>query len=368
LNSDINLFASFLPEWIILAGALLTSFLITYISIPSIVKIAKHKKLFDLPNERTSHDNEVPVLGGLSIFAGLAISIVLFTSIAESSDIKFLLGGLIVLLFLGLKDDVLMIDPRKKLAGQVIAAAIVVILGDIRIIYFHSILGIESISYIPGVMITIFLFLTLINGFNLIDGVDGLSSGAGILSGLFFSVWFMLCGNLTYAVISLSITGALIAYFRFNVFGRRNKIFMGDTGSMITGMTIAFLAVKFLELAGDSHSKYNMTAAPAVAFGVLILPLFDILRIFLLRIFSGRSPFKADKGHVHHVLLRFGLSHLKVTSYMLTINLFFLCLALLFQQAGSLAIIFIMLILSAVIVFILQRILKARGIPSLNGH
>jgi UDP-N-acetylmuramyl pentapeptide phosphotransferase/UDP-N-acetylglucosamine-1-phosphate transferase len=178
----------------------------------------------------------------------------------------------------------------------------------------------------------------------------------------------MLCGNLTYAVISLSITGALIAYFRFNVFGRRNKIFMGDTGSMITGMTIAFLAVKFLELAGDSHSKYNMTAAPAVAFGVLILPLFDILRIFLLRIFSGRSPFKADKGHVHHVLLRFGLSHLKVTSYMLTINLFFLCLALLFQQAGSLAIIFIMLILSAVIVFILQRILKARGIPSLNGH
>lgn len=352
----------------ILVGAVLTSFLITYISIPSIVKIAKHKKLFDLPNERTSHDNEVPVLGGLSIFAGLAISMVLFTSMSESSDIKFLLGGFIVLLFLGLKDDVLIIDPRKKLAGQLIAAAIVVILGNVRIIDFHSILGIESVSYITGVLITIFLFLTLINGFNLIDGVDGLSSGAGVLSGLFFSVWFILGDHLTYAVISLSITGALIAFFRFNVFGKRNKIFMGDTGSMITGITMAFLAVKFLELAGDSPSEYQMTTAPALVFGVLILPLFDILRIFLIRIFSGRSPFKADKEHVHHVLLRFGLSHLKVTLYMLTFNLFILCLALVIQPAGSLVIIFIMLILSALIVFILERILKARGVPSLNGH
>jgi UDP-GlcNAc:undecaprenyl-phosphate/decaprenyl-phosphate GlcNAc-1-phosphate transferase len=360
LNSETNFFTTLLPQWIIITGALLTSFLIAWFSIPSIVKIAKHKKLFDLPNERTSHDNEVPVLGGLAIFAGLTISLVLFSSATESTEIIFLLGGLIILLFFGLKDDVLMIDPRKKFAGQTLATAVIVILGNVRIIDFHDILGIESISYLPGVLITIFLFLTLINGFNLIDGVDGLSSGTGILSGLFFSIWFTITGHLTYAVIGLSITGALIAYFRFNVFGNRNKIFMGDSGSMITGMTISFLAVRFLELAGNTESGYFMKAAPAVAFGLLILPLFDTLRIFIIRIFNGRSPFKADKGHIHHVLLGFGFSHLKVTICMLAANLFFLLLALLIQPAGSLTIIIIMLLISSISVFIFLRILKNR--------
>jgi UDP-N-acetylmuramyl pentapeptide phosphotransferase/UDP-N-acetylglucosamine-1-phosphate transferase len=368
LNPEINFFTPFLPEWVIIAAAFLTSFLITYISVPTIVKIAKHKKLFDLPNERTSHDNEVPVLGGLSIFAGLTLAMIPFSAAAGSSEIKFLLGGLIVLFFLGLKDDVLMIDPRKKLAGQVIAATIVVILGDIRIVDFHSILGIETLSYIPGVLITIFLFITLINGFNLIDGVDGLSSGAGILSGIFYSIWFIITGHLTYAVISFSMTGALIAFFRFNVFGHRNKIFMGDTGAMITGITMAFLTVKFLELAGDSASRYHMAAAPAVAFGLLILPLFDILRIFFVRIFRGRSPFKADKGHIHHILLGYGLSHLQVTLCMLSVNIFFLFLALLIQPAGSLVIIFIMLFISALSVFFLRWKLKTRGITTLNSR
>jgi UDP-N-acetylmuramyl pentapeptide phosphotransferase/UDP-N-acetylglucosamine-1-phosphate transferase len=300
------------------------------------------------------------VLGGLAIFAGLSVAMVLFSGVAESTEIKILLGGLIVLLFLGLKDDVLMIDPRKKFFGQIVAAAIVVILGNIRINDFHSILGIESISYLPGILITIFLFLTLINGFNLIDGVDGLSSGAGILSGLFFSIWFIITGHLTYAVVGLSVTGSLIAYFIYNVFGSRNKIFMGDSGSMIAGMTISFLAVRFLELAGDPASTYSIKAAPAVAFGLLILPLFDTLRIIIIRIVNGQSPFKADKGHIHHLLLGFGFSHLKVTTCLLAANLFFILLALLIQPAGSLIIILIMLLVSSISVSVLKRILRNR--------
>lgn len=355
MNPESGLLVSVFPEWALIAGGFLSSFLITFSSIPTIVKIAKHRKLFDTPNERASHSNSVPVLGGLSIFAGITVTMAIMSSQAESSAIKYLTGAMIVLFFLGLKDDVLILDPKKKFLGQILASCIVIILGDVRIIEFHSIFGIESISYLPSVVLSLLLFLTLINGFNLIDGVDGLSSGAGILGSLFLGIWFLSEQQITWSVISFALAGALMAYFWFNVFGTKNKIFMGDTGSMLTGITIAFLTVKFLEYNGPAGTGHPFPAAPAVAFSLLILPLFDTLRVFIIRIFSGQSPFKADKRHVHHILLEYGMSHLRVTICLLSINIFFLAFSLIFQNAGSFVVIIIVMTILSGLVMVLRH-------------
>jgi UDP-GlcNAc:undecaprenyl-phosphate GlcNAc-1-phosphate transferase len=343
LNIYLELINAEVPSWAYMAGGLLTAFLIAYISIPTIVKISTFKKLYDLPNHRTSHSDAIPILGGFSIFAGFTLTAVIFSLKEGSNDLRYILGAVVILFYIGLKDDIFIIDPRKKFIGQVIASIIVVILGDIRIIDFHSVFGIEKLSYIPSILFTIFLFLTLINGYNLIDGVDGLASGTGILTCLFAGTWFTLTQNYTPAILSFSLAGSLMAYFGFNVFGKRNKIFMGDTGSMISGLIVAVIIVKFLESEKNVPVKFLLFSSPAIAFGLLIVPLFDTLRIIILRLLKGDSPFKADKNHVHHCFLRLGFSHLKTTLLILSFNLFIVVFAILFQKLGNLILIIILL-------------------------
>jgi UDP-N-acetylmuramyl pentapeptide phosphotransferase/UDP-N-acetylglucosamine-1-phosphate transferase len=204
------------------------------------------------------------------------------------------------------------------------------------------------------------LIISLINGFNLIDGVDGLASGIGILVSMFLGLWFLLSGHYTYAVLCFSLLGSLSAYFIFNVFGNKNKIFMGDTGSMIIGLIISIFTIKFLEFENQAASNLQFSAAPALAFGLLIIPLFDTLRIIILRIRNGESPFKADRNHVHHNLLKLGYSHLKVTSLTIIINLLFIIMALSLQRLGSVVLILITLSLAVILSTWLDLILKKR--------
>lgn len=349
-----------IPLWVLVVTGFIISFLLTFITIPTIVKISRHKKLFDIPNERTSHSSAVPVLGGLAIFAGITTAIVICTLPADSDMIKFVLGALIVLFFLGLKDDILIVDPKIKLLVQIFASSIVVILGDIRITDMHSTFGIDGISYVPSVLFTIFLFVTLINGFNLIDGVDGLSSGSGILASLALGIWFIITDHYSSAVLSFSLTGTLAAYFIFNVFGKQNKIFMGDTGSMITGLVVSVLIVHFLEFENFVSSDYQFVSTPAIAFGLLILPLFDSLRVFILRILDGHSPFKADRNHVHHLLLELGLSHLKATLILIIINIFFIVIVYSLQFIGNIPLVLLTLLLASFLSYLLNQKVRKR--------
>jgi UDP-GlcNAc:undecaprenyl-phosphate GlcNAc-1-phosphate transferase len=352
--------------WVFMTESFLLAFIITYISVPTIVKISKHKRLYDIPNERTSHNDEVPVLGGLSIFAGLTISLTICSLPAGSEDIKYILGGVIILFFLGLKDDILIIDPKKKFVGQIIAAILIVVLGDMRISNFHSVLGINEIPYIPSVLFSIFLVLTLINGFNLIDGVDGLASGEGIIVSTIFAAWFILTAQATYALLALSLAGSLLAYLRFNVFSKKNKIFMGDTGSMITGLVVAVLTIKFLESENSMPQKYHLVSAPAIAISLLILPLFDTLRVFILRISDGGSPFKADKNHLHHLLLSIGYPHFKVTLCLILINLGIFVLVIFLDNLGNIILISITVAIATILSFLLN--IKTKEIYSKVNH
>ncbi len=349
-----------LPRWLLFAGAFFSAFLISYVSIPIIVKISKFKKIFDEPNHRTSHSGLTSNLGGLSIFAGFTITCIVFSLQNDSNIIRYMLGGIIVLFFVGLKDDILVIDPKKKLLGQLFASLIIVLFTEIRITDFHGVLGINGIPLIFSLLFTIFLFVVLINGFNLIDGVDGLSSGTGIFVSIFFGVWFILTRNTTSAILAFSLAGSLCAFFRFNIFSKNNKIFLGDTGSMITGFIIAILTIQFIEFEKFASVRYQFSATPAVAIGLLIIPLFDTFRVFILRLWNGKSPFKADRNHMHHGLLSLGLSHLNVTIIMISFNLLFIIFAILLQTLGNVMLTIIMVVLAALLSCVPGLILKYR--------
>ncbi len=341
-------------------GSFGIAFLITHLAIPSIVTVAQIKGLYDVPNGRTSHTTPTPVLGGIAIFAGLVISTIIFSVLGFGSELKYIIAGLIILFFFGIKDDILALDPKKKLAAQIIAGLLIAVLGDVRITHFHGFLGIDEVSYVFSLVCTIFFFIVMINGFNLIDGIDGLASGVGIITSVTFGCWFAMSGYDSYAVMSFALTGSLVAFFYFNVFGKRNKIFLGDTGSLILGLSVAVFAVRFMEYEGGATGILIVESAPAVTFGILIVPLFDTLRVFSLRIFQKRSPFIADKQHIHHRLLELGFPHLKATLIILFINQMFIGLSIALQQIGSLNLIIIQLLLASVLSYIMMKMVRRK--------
>ncbi len=345
--------------WLV-AGGFLTALLVTWVSIPTILKVAMSRGLYDRPNKRSSHKREIPTLGGMAVFAGFTIAVALFAGLFIPRELLFLFAGLIILFFIGIKDDILMIDPVKKLLGQIVAAAIVIILGDIRMTGFYGFLGIWQIPYWAGVLFTIFVFVVVINGMNLIDGIDGLASGTGILASVAFGVWFLLTGHAAYAVISFSLAGSLIAFLRFNLSQGRHKIFLGDTGSLIVGLLLGVLAVRFMEYNRTAPAALRISSPAVVAFTVLILPMIDTLHVFILRILRGRSPFEASRWHLHHRLLDLGLSHIRATGVLLSINLLFILLAYWLQDLGDLPLLGIILGLALLLTLLSYGLIRLK--------
>ncbi len=350
-----------IPDWIRLIAGFLCALIITYVSVPVIIRISYYKQLYAIENERTSHTNNTPTLGGLAVFAGFTLAIILFSHRDAAPELAYILGGLITIFFIGIKDDILVIDPRKKFLGQILASMIVIWLGGFFLSDFHNVFGIGKVPYLLSLPFTLFVFLLIINGYNLIDGIDGLASGIGFLTSAFYGIWFILTGNINYGILSFSLAGTLIAFFWFNVFSEKNKIFLGDTGAMIIGLIIAVLTVKFLESNLTVTGKFKFNSAPAIAISLLIIPLFDTLRIFLLRLINGKSPFKADHNHIHHLLLTSGFSHLGITIILLLINILLIIFVLLFQDLGSVILTLLMLILMIFFTFVSLFVKKVKN-------
>jgi len=350
----------FLNNNLILIESLLVAFMVTYISIPSIVEASKIKKLYDVPNGRTSHLVGTPTLGGMAIFSGFVISAMIFVNISEIAYVQYILASIIVIFFLGLKDDIVGLSPMKKFMGQFIAAGIVIDLGGIRLESFYGVAGIHGLDYYSSDLFSLFVIIAIVNAVNLIDGIDGLASGVGILATAAFGSWFYLEGHDQLAILSATLVGALIAFFIYNVFSVKNKLFMGDIGSLMLGFMLSVFAIKFIELNRVSSSIYSIPAAPAVAIGILILPIFDTIRVFVIRIANGKSPFKADKRHVHHYLLELTGNHRKSTCILLATNILFIALAFLLRDLKIIVLILILFVLAAMLSFIPFKLVKIR--------
>lgn len=324
-----------MPAYLVIFFSLTLAALLSAVSIPVVIKVSKLKNLYDEPNERKVNKNIVPTLGGISIFLSLFLSVIITSKGYAFEELRYILAAIIIMFFIGLKDDLLIIAPNKKLLAQITAAILLITLADIRISSLHGFLGIHEINYFVSFLLSVFVYVVIINAFNLIDGIDGLASGVAIITSLAFGTWFYLIGQIEYAILSFALIGSLGAFFYYNVFSKENKIFMGDTGSLILGVVLTVLMIRFLEMNIENAAAYTIESAPAVAFGVLIVPLYDTLRVFGIRILSRKSPFSPDKNHVHHKMLELGYSHKQATFRILLINVFFIGFNYLLQNIGE---------------------------------
>jgi UDP-GlcNAc:undecaprenyl-phosphate GlcNAc-1-phosphate transferase len=306
----------FLEKTYQLVISMVLSFAITWRSIPVIINICNLKGLMVDPIKRSSHETPTPTFGGVAIFASTLIGYMLWNFNDEGFLLHKVFAGLVILFFLGIKDDLFALDALKKLGSQVLVAILVVVGSDLRVTSFFGIFGIYELHYVVSVLFTIFLIVALINSFNLIDGVDGLSGGIAMIASAGFALWFALNNEWSLACLGFSMSASLLGFLRYN-FSPTNKIFMGDTGSLIVGFVVAVLSIKFVQhnVFNSNHNSVYQNA-PVIAIVLLSVPIFDTLRVFGLRILKGKSPFKADRLHLHHLMVDNGLSHI-ATSFIL---------------------------------------------------
>lgn len=332
---------------------IITSFLlaigISLYAVPIVIRVAHSLKLMDNPNERSAAKSPIPTLGGIAIFVSFVFASTVGMSGDELPEMIYILSAVILMFFVGLKDDILMLSPWKKLAAQLITSSIIVFLAKIRFTNLHGFLGIGDIGMIPSVLLTFFVIIVIINAFNLMDGIDGLAAGLSMLAGIVFGGWFFISGHHDYAILSVALVGATAGFFYYNLYGKKNKIFMGDTGSLVLGTLMAIIVITFNEFNIDQTQPFAIASAPAVSFGILIYPLIDTLRVFIIRLLQFKSPFTADKNHLHHRLLTLGFSHKRATYTIISINILFIIPVFALQHIGIISLMGFIIITSGVL-------------------
>jgi len=338
--------------------AFITAFLLTFRVIPAIVYIAKKKKLYDKPNHRKSHFEEIPRLGGIGIFAGLLFSIILWTPFDSLGDLQYILSAFIIIFLIGAKDDIDPIIPIKKFSAQLLASLILIFKANVIITDFHGILGINELPMFWSILFSLFVIIAIINAFNLIDGVNGLAGSVGLLTTFILGFWFYKIDRIELAIVAFSTVGSIIAFLKYNFSPAR--IFMGDTGSMLLGIISAILVIKFLEINITLiNTPYYISSGTIFVISIIIIPIFDTVRIMFLRILKGGSPFHPDKNHLHHLLLDLGLSHMKVTMILMSVNILFILIVYFFRNMNNnllmIIIIGLLLILTGILNFIHKR-------------
>lgn len=321
-------------EKILLVG-FVTSFLVVLLSTPALINVAVKKMLVDEPDDkRKLHKASIPSVGGIIIFAATLFSYSLwFPSAGQgeqtviNSDLKYIVATLLILFFVGIKDDIIGTSPVKKLLAHFIVGLILVTMADIRLTSMHGLFGIQELPEWASVFLSLFTFIVISNSFNLIDGIDGLAAGIGLITCVAFGIWFFIAGELTYASLAFALAGSLLAFLIFNFYPA--KIFMGDSGALIIGLIVSILAIKMIEFPRNHLPPDLMgLSKPVFAIAVLIYPLFDTLRIFIKRTVKGQSPFTPDNKHMHHRLLKIGLSQRQTVLTLYFVNILIISLAI----------------------------------------
>lgn len=332
-------------DYIFIVLAFVISVFVARMIIPRILIISLRKKLFDIPDARKIHKRAIPRLGGVSFFPTILFScclVLAFRSLTgyNISDLQvsyvlpeclFLICGMTLLYLTGIADDLIGVRYRQKFVVQILCACFLPISG-LWINDLYGLFGVHVISAWVGIPFTVLTIVFITNAVNLIDGIDGLASGLSSVALLVFGVLFIEKGLWMYSIIAFSTFGVLVPFFYYNVFGsveRARKIFMGDTGSLTLGYILSFLAVKYSQnnLVVTSYTE----GAFVIAFSTLIVPSFDVIRVVMLRIRNGKSPFEADKNHIHHKFLAMGFTPRKALITILLISCSFSAINIFFM-------------------------------------
>ncbi len=297
----------------------LVAFIVVFVCTPSLIKVSLMKNLTDEPGDlRKVHSKHTPTLGGLIIFAGTLFSLTLLlptignTGISAAevviTDANYLFAALLIVFFIGIKDDIVGTAPIYKLLGHILVGMILVLMGKVRITGFHGLFGIHEIPDWASAFLSVFTFVVVVNAFNFIDGLDGLASGIGLIGAACFGVWFTLSGSPVLAAIAFALSGALSAFIIYNF--SPAKIFMGDSGSLFVGLILCTLGIRLIEFDSAQIPSYMVNVSrPLFVMALFAYPLMDMLRIVIIRTVRGVSPLSADRNHIHHALIDINLSH-----------------------------------------------------------
>lgn len=340
-----------------------TSFLISFLLFPVIIKIFKQLKWFDTPGTHKIHSDFVPSMGGVSILTGSLLALLMALPLQQWINMKYFFISVALMFLIGLRDDVLALSPRQKLFSQFLPVFVLVFLDNIKLM---SLYGLVQESYFPtpvSYFLSLFTVIIVTNAYNLIDGIDGLAGTIGFLVLFFFGIWFYMADQPFLSLIALCIAGSLVAFLFFN--WQPSSIFMGDTGALTVGLILSYLAIRFInhnyQLPEGHLAKFNASISTAIC--VLIIPVFDTFRVIVLRLRNLQSPFHADRNHLHHRLLGWGLSHASAVKWITGLNIFFIVIALLFKSQPD----HIVLPVVVVLCLLITVTLKWRQRSSLNS-
>ena len=304
-----------------IAISLVLSGVIVYITVPLLRSVAFKLDLYDKPDEeRKLHTEYIPTLGGIALFLAFFVGFSISGFAGQMQGYSYFAAGMLMLFFTGMKDDLVGLSPTKKLLVEVAVGLMLILGSGIYIDNFYGVLGIGELPFAASVLITLFTMIVVVNAYNLIDGVDGLAGGIGVIASLFFCVGFFVADQFAMAMLSAVVAASLAGYLLHNF--HPASIFMGDTGSLIIGFLLAVQAIQFVglnEIPAFVEGFGPISSVMPVA--ILMIPLYDTLRVFILRAKRGDSPFDPGRDHIHHVLIGMGMGHRKtsVTLYGMSI-------------------------------------------------
>jgi len=298
----------------------LTAFFAVWWVYFKILKIAKEKNIVDNPEARKLQKRPIPVMGGIAVFFGIVMGVIMGAVVSrqfgDTSGIYMIsVLGAMAMLYVGAMDDIVGLSPIVRIFIESLVILGLIYTGGMCIDSFHGLWNVYTFSWWIGVPLTVFACVGLINSINMIDGVNGLSSGLCLVYCASFGVAFIVSKDVANAILAFSMVGALLPFIVHNVFGKHSRMFVGDAGTMSMGMVIAWFVISLLceESKVSAMSKggdYNMVA---MSLAILSVPVTDTLRVMVMRMMNGKSPFEPDKTHLHHVFIKVGVSHIITT-------------------------------------------------------
>ncbi len=335
--------------------AFATSFVVAYAFLPAIIRFSKDRAWGSRPDRRRIHKRITPSLGGVAIFFGFTLTCLIWAFDYESPFVFLLLAVLIIPFVIGLLDDLIHLTPAAKLTAQCITASLLFYIVDIRLTSVYDFFGGIEFPTAISFAVTVSAVVIITNSLNLIDGIDGLAATFSFVSCLFFGGWFLLAGHPVDALICMALAGSILAFLFQN--WEPSNIFMGDTGSLVIGTLLAVFMIRFVNANHDSapENVWRFNSSVITAICVLIIPLADTVRIILVRLSRGISPFKADKRHIHHRLIRLGFSHREAVYILIAIHIAMIALAIVLRDSHPLILLGLVLVISILLCLWLDR-------------
>ena len=343
---------------------ILLPFVIAFIAtkwiFPKALNIALVKNIVDNPNARKLQRTPVPILGGLTIFFGMTMGIASAIIQGDYVDIFPVLVSMILILIIGTIDDIIDLTPSFRFLIEIMIVLVLIFSSGASLNDFHGLWGFWEVPLWFSLMLTIVAAVGMINAINLIDGVDGLSSGFCIMASSLFGIMFYFAGNGSMLVLAAVAIGALIPFFFHNVFGRTSKMFIGDGGTLLMGIILSTFVIRTLTHGTSCASLDPNLGLIPFTISVMSIPVFDTLRVMSIRILRGKSPFSPDKTHLHHLFIEMGFSHIGTTVSILSFNtLIVACWWLSYRLGCSVEWqLYIVLILAQTLTFVFYRFMK----------